>query len=117
MYDRKDVRLDPYGLTATFRSYIRTAHCSIGQFSPLGNCGYNYGFKKMAVRIVCINKDNGNHYNPHEAIQNFGWLTEGTLESGNSTLAQIVDYLEKGNHAYVLDKFGDKAYLVVQQRN
>jgi hypothetical protein len=56
----------------------------------------------MAVRITCINKDQGNHDNPHEAITNFGWVNEQTGGTGKSTLAQMVKFLDvdKGR-AYV----------------
>jgi len=48
----------------------------------------------MSVRITCINKDNGNHDNPHEAIFNFGWTNESTRDSGNSSMAQMVDFID-----------------------
>ena len=48
----------------------------------------------MAVRIHCINKSGGNHDNPHESIHNFGWINESTGESGNSTLAEMVEFID-----------------------
>ena len=73
----------------------------------------------MSVKIVCINKDNGNHYNPHEAIEKLGWVNETTGQSGTATLQQMVDYLEKGNYAYVVGKYNSslKAYLYVNKRD
>ena len=56
----------------------------------------------MAVRITCINKDNGNHNNPHEAITDFGWVNESTGASGKSTRNQMVNFLDNQNgRAYV----------------
>jgi len=68
----------------------------------------------MSVRITCINKDNGHHYDPYEAITDLGWLNEHTGHSGKSTLKQMVDFLEERNIAYVKDAWGNIAYLVVE---
>ena len=66
----------------------------------------------MAVRITCINKDNGNHQNPHEAITHLGWVNEATGESGKSTRLEMYDFLQnKGGQAYTKDNFGNVAYL------
>lgn len=55
----------------------------------------------MAVRITCINKSGGYHDNPHEAIHTFGWLNEQTNESGRASLQEMVDYIDRGNRAFV----------------
>ena len=56
----------------------------------------------MRIRITCINKDNGNHANPHEAISRFGWVEDGTTQVKHSTLSQMVEFLgNKLNSAYV----------------
>lgn len=68
----------------------------------------------MSVKITCINKDNGDHFAPHEAITHLGWLNESTNESGKCTRKQMVDFIEKGNKAYVKDVWGNIAYLVVR---
>lgn len=68
----------------------------------------------MAVRITCIRKDGGDHYDPHEAIQELGWMNESTGAWGISTLAQMVAFLEGNGAAYVKDAFGRMAYLVVR---
>ena len=60
----------------------------------------------MTIRIVCINKDNGNHDNPHEAISRFGYVS-----SSNPSIAPrrfvyrsvLVKWLNDGNQAYVTD--------------
>jgi hypothetical protein len=68
----------------------------------------------MSVRITCINKDNGHHYDPHEAITHLGWVNESTQKRGKSTRAEIVKFLEDNNSAYTKDGFGKIAYLVVR---
>jgi len=69
----------------------------------------------MSVRITCINKDNGNHDNPHEAIEKFGWLNESTGERDICTRLAMVEFIEKKNGvAYVVDRYGNKAYLYVR---
>lgn len=66
----------------------------------------------MAVRITCIRKASGDHYDPHTAISQLGWVNEETNESGQSTREEIYDWLKRRNGvAYVLDRQGNKAYL------
>lgn len=73
----------------------------------------------MSVRIICINKDNGNHYNRHEAIEYFGWLNESTQVSGKSSLEEMIKFLRNGNTAYVVNRYNnsDRAYLYINSRN
>lgn len=68
----------------------------------------------MSVRITCINKDGGNHYDPHEAISHLGWIDEITKKAGKATRMQMVDFLEKGGSAYVKDFWGNLTYLVIR---
>jgi len=68
----------------------------------------------MAVKITCINKDNGNHYDPHEAITHLGWIDESNGKMGKSTRAEMVKFLKDGNRAYTKDSAGNVAYLVVR---
>ena len=64
------------------------------------------------VRINCINKDTGNHENPHVAISHLGWTNMGTGEGGRSTRLEMYNYIKEGGQAYVEDpKDGSKAYL------
>jgi hypothetical protein len=65
----------------------------------------------MAVRITCVNKDAGNHFDRHHAITHFGWLNESTGATGKSTRLEIYDFLKAGSDAYVVDRRGDKAFL------
>jgi hypothetical protein len=69
----------------------------------------------MGIKITCINKDKGNHYNPYEAIRRFGWMNEETREKGFCYLKAMVDFVEKNpNRAYTQDFLGKRAYLVVR---
>lgn len=70
----------------------------------------------MSVRIHCINKDNGDHDDPHEAITNFGWINEQTGERGRSTRQQMVDFIDsdKGS-AYVKDDYNNIVYCYTRQ--
>lgn len=65
----------------------------------------------MAVRIRCINKDNGNHSNPNEAITRYGWLENGVYKKTDRQ--SMVNWVKKGNEAYVEDNEGDKAYCKI----
>ena len=63
----------------------------------------------MSVRITCINKDNGNHENPHVAITDLGWINESSNETGKSTRLQVYDWIkDKNGFAYVRDSEGNQ---------
>lgn len=66
----------------------------------------------MAIRIRCINKDRGNHENPHTAISYLGWVDEsGNI--GKSSRIEMYDWIkDKRGQAYVQDAYGNKAYLM-----
>jgi hypothetical protein len=68
----------------------------------------------MSVRITCINKDGGNHYNPHVGVTHYGWVNESTGASDRSTRQQMIKFLEedKGT-AYVKDGQGNTAHIGV----
>ncbi len=65
------------------------------------------------VRIVCINKDGGNHSNSHEAISHYGWINAHGKRD-RSTRAEMVRWIEEGNRAYVEDVSRDRAYCYVR---
>jgi len=69
----------------------------------------------MAVKIICINKDNGQHLDPHEGITHLRWENESSGETGKSTRMEMVRFIEndKGS-AYVKDRYGNKVFLVVR---
>lgn len=58
----------------------------------------------MRIQIVCIRKDHGNHYNPHEAINLFGYVASGNRLRQYMTRGQFIAFLaQSGNSAYVSD--------------
>jgi uncharacterized protein DUF3892 len=70
----------------------------------------------MAIRITCINKDGGNHENPHVAISYLGWVEDGTGKTDKSTRLQIYDWLKTGGgQAYVQDTYGNRAQVVPRE--
>lgn len=66
----------------------------------------------MAVEIICIKKDNGNHDNPHEAITHHHWVNSNGKD-GLATRQSMVEFLEEGNQAYVDGGGNVKAYCKV----
>jgi len=68
----------------------------------------------MAVKIICINKDSGDHYDPHEAITYLGWINESTGKTDKSTRLEMVKFIKDGNQAYVKDVYGNKVFLIVR---
>ncbi|MCX6785139.1 MAG: DUF3892 domain-containing protein [Candidatus Komeilibacteria bacterium] len=71
----------------------------------------------MSVRITCINKDNGDHYDPHLGITHLGWKDESTGQTGKATRSGMIEFLESNGDAYVKDYLGGIAWLVVRVRN
>jgi len=72
----------------------------------------------MSVRITCINKDNGNHDNPHEAISHYGWVEDGSAKTGKSSRVALVEWIGNKNFAYVTDSDGNKVkcYVNISQK-
>lgn len=66
------------------------------------------------LKIICINKDGGDHDDPHKSINNFGWTNISDGYKGNYSLSEMIDYLEGGGKAFVEDKYGNRAYLIVK---
>lgn len=70
----------------------------------------------MAIRITCIRKAGGDHFNPHVAISELGWVNDGTGERGSSTREQIYDWLKnRDGVAFVVDRNGDRAFVYPRQ--
>ena len=67
----------------------------------------------MAIRITCINKAAGQHYDPHTAISSLGWVNDATGQAGKSTRLQVYGWLKQSvaNQAYVQDASGNRAYV------
>lgn len=70
----------------------------------------------MAIKITCINKDNGNHKNPNLAITHLGWMDEQTKETGKSTRLEIYNWInDKKGYAYITCTYGNKAKVITAQ--
>jgi hypothetical protein len=60
----------------------------------------------MAVQIVAVRKDHGNHYNPHEAISHYKWRDNQSGEDGIGSRPEMVAWVENGGRAYVSSSEG-----------
>ena len=69
----------------------------------------------MAVRIICINKSEGYHENPHEAVSYYGWENEMSKERGRTDRVTMVKFMKEGGSAYVTDRFEKKVYCQVKK--
>ena len=59
----------------------------------------------MAVRIICIKKDEGITGNPYLAIDYFEWVNERINVNGITDRTQIYDWIKEGNgEAYITDE-------------
>lgn len=67
----------------------------------------------MAVRIICIKKDEGITGNPYLAIDYFEWVNERINVNDITDRTQIYDWIKEGNgEAYITDEKGNKVYLI-----
>ncbi len=66
-------------------------------------------------KIICINKDNGDHINPHEAVSHYGWVADGESQAYKSTRISMVNWVKNGGTAYVQDTQGNIAVCFVNQ--
>ena len=67
----------------------------------------------MAVRIVCIKKEEGTYNNPYLAIDYLEWINERINVNGVTDRAKIYDWIKDDNgEAYVIDESGNKQYLI-----
>jgi hypothetical protein len=67
----------------------------------------------MAVRIVSIKKDEGDHENPYVAIDYLEWINESIHVNGITDRTKIYDWIKDANGvAYIIDKCGNKTYLI-----
>lgn len=55
----------------------------------------------MAVRIACINKANGQHENPFDAISFLAWQEDGSGKTGRSSREEMYDFVMRSGEAYV----------------
>ncbi len=67
----------------------------------------------MAVRIICIKKDEGKYENPYIAIDYFEWVNERINVKGITDRAKIHDWIkDEDGDAYIIDDAGDKIRLI-----
>jgi hypothetical protein len=67
----------------------------------------------MAVRIICIKKDEGKHENPYIAIEHLEWINERINVKGITDRTKIHDWIkEESGEAYIIDQYGNKTYLI-----
>jgi len=67
----------------------------------------------MSIKIVCINKEGGNHYDPHEAITNLGWVNS-VGGSGKATRLEMVDFVKKNPKVAYVSNGISMAYLIAK---
>ena len=70
----------------------------------------------MAIRITCINKAGGQHYDPHTAISHLGWVNDATGATGKSSRQAVYDWLKQnsGNQAYLYPRENQHGTQFVQ---
>ena len=67
----------------------------------------------MAVRIICIKKDEGKYENPYVAIDHFEWVNERINVKGVTDRSKIHDWIKnEDGEAYIIDQDGNKIYLI-----
>lgn len=67
----------------------------------------------MAVRIICIKKDEGKYENPYVAIDHFEWINERINVKGVTDRAKIHDWIkDEDGEAYIIDQDGNRIYLI-----
>ena len=67
----------------------------------------------MAVRILCIKKDEGKYDNPYIAIDYFEWINERINVKGITDRTKIHDWIkEEDGEAYIIDQSGSKILLI-----
>ncbi|MDF2432114.1 MAG: hypothetical protein JWP44_1745 [Mucilaginibacter sp.] len=69
----------------------------------------------MAVRVICIKKDEGNYENPYLAIDYLEWVNERINVNGITDRTKIYDWIKnEDGEAYIIDKYGNKMCLVAE---
>jgi hypothetical protein len=67
----------------------------------------------MAVRIICIKKDEGKYENPYVAIDHFEWINERINIKGITDRSKIHDWIkEEDGEAYIINEKGKKIHLI-----
>jgi hypothetical protein len=67
----------------------------------------------MAVRVICIKKDEGNYENPYLAIDYVEWINERINVNGITDRTKIHDWIKnEDGEAYIIDRYGNKILLI-----
>lgn len=67
----------------------------------------------MAVRIICIKREEGSVENPYLAINHLEWINERINVKGITDRDKIHDWIKKENgEAYIINEYGTKINLV-----
>lgn len=67
----------------------------------------------MAVRVICIKKEEGDYENPYLAIDHVEWINERINVKGVTDRSKIHDWIKDGEgEAYIIDKYGNKTFLI-----
>ena len=66
----------------------------------------------MAVRIICIKKDDDISNNPYLAIGYFEWINERINVKGITDRCRIHDWVTDGNEAYIIGAEGNRKLLI-----
>lgn len=67
----------------------------------------------MAVRIICIKKEDGTFENPYLAIDHFEWINERINVKGVTDRTKIYDWIKnESGEAYIIDEYGKKISLI-----
>lgn len=69
----------------------------------------------MAIKITCINKNNGNHENPNLAITHLGWIEDGTGKVGKSNRLTIYNWIKNENGYAYVEKNGRKVKVITAE--
>ena len=59
----------------------------------------------MSIRITCISKAGGQHFDPHEAIALLGWVDEQSGETGVASRDEMYEYVRRGGLVFTRDGF------------
>ena len=59
----------------------------------------------LAIKIICISKESGEHENPYLAISRLGWVDEFvTYKMGNCSREEMFDMILNGTSAFVYEQ-------------
>ncbi|MBV9349432.1 MAG: hypothetical protein JO026_01645 [Patescibacteria group bacterium] len=67
----------------------------------------------MAIKIICIQRENS-FENPYDGITHVGWIEDSTGKRGQSTINEMVRFIEQyGNTVAYVEEGGKRSYVSV----